>query len=183
MLWITMQFTKVYHFADKSTWGDGQWQHEPDKCLWQDKTTDYHCCIRRSPGSGSWNGYCAVRKDHPCAGLNCDDEPVASIDIHGGLTYTEAAIPIDEHGGDPNLSPEYRIGDPEWAKYALWVFGFDCAHVWDLIPSIWEMREPGGILYRKEQPKWATQEVYRDWNWGTEEVKHLANQFAEAARG
>jgi hypothetical protein len=67
--------TIEYRFVvDKSEWGDGPWQSEPDKKQWQDEATGLPCMILRGP-SGSWCGYVGVHPYHPAANLHYDGEP------------------------------------------------------------------------------------------------------------
>jgi hypothetical protein len=54
---------------DKSTWGAGPWQSEPDEVRWIDEATNLPCWIRRSPVTGSLNGYVGVPRSHPAFGL------------------------------------------------------------------------------------------------------------------
>lgn len=63
-----------YHTADKSTWGEGPWQDEPDKVQWQDEETGYPCLIVRNPHMGFLCGYVGVPPGHPAHGLSYDGE-------------------------------------------------------------------------------------------------------------
>ena len=60
--------TMEYRTIDKSTWGEGEWQNEPDKKQWQDEETNYPCLIVRSPVSGSLCGYVGVSEGHALFG-------------------------------------------------------------------------------------------------------------------
>lgn len=40
--------TISYTTKDKSTWGDGPWQHEPDKMQYEDPDTGLPCLIVRN---------------------------------------------------------------------------------------------------------------------------------------
>ena len=57
--------------VDKSQWGDGPWQSEPDKIQWQDAATGLPCLIVRGP-VGALCGYVGVPKTHPAYGLHYD---------------------------------------------------------------------------------------------------------------
>lgn len=60
--------------VDKSEWGPGPWQSEPDKRQWQDETTGLPCLIVRGP-VGALCGYVGVPPDHPAYGLAYDGTP------------------------------------------------------------------------------------------------------------
>lgn len=64
--------TIEYRTQDKSEWGPGPWQDEPDKVQWLDPVTNYPCLIVRSQVSGSLCGYVGVPKEHPAYGLDYD---------------------------------------------------------------------------------------------------------------
>lgn len=101
---------------DRSTWGEGPWDGEPDVAEWIDGATGYLCFARRGSGDlGSWCGYVAVPPEHPLYGVDYDD---VQVEAHGGLTFSE-----------------------EWQRFGLYVFGFDCAHSGDLIPGLFRFRE------------------------------------------
>lgn len=58
----------------KSEWGEGPWQHEPDKMEWRDKETGLPCLIVRGP-VGALCGYVGVPQTHPAYGLSYDGIP------------------------------------------------------------------------------------------------------------
>lgn len=58
-------------YVDKSAWGDGAWQSEPDKKQWKDPTTGLPCLIVRG-SHGGWCGYVGVSPSHPAHGLSYD---------------------------------------------------------------------------------------------------------------
>lgn len=55
---------------DKSDWGDGPWQGEPDRVEW--RLLGFKCLILRGP-MGTLCGYVGVPPGHPCYGLNMDE--------------------------------------------------------------------------------------------------------------
>jgi hypothetical protein len=61
--------TIEYRTQDKTQWGNGDWQNEPDKKQWQDTETGYPCLIvcnrERSISSGSRSDPCCSRKCLP----------------------------------------------------------------------------------------------------------------------
>lgn len=69
-----MQAIEYRGIIDKSTWGDGPWQREPDKAQWQDEVTGLPCLAVRGP-FGSWCGYVGVVPTHPAHGLDYHGEP------------------------------------------------------------------------------------------------------------
>lgn len=112
-------------YMDKSEWGDGPWQHEPDKQQWQDIETGLPCLIVRGP-MGALCGYVGVSKDHPWFEVDHDEYETISADVHGGLTFSSHCAEdgkichIVEEGEDDNV----------------WWLGFDCSHLYDLAPKM-----------------------------------------------
>lgn len=115
--------TIEYRTADKTGWGAGPWQQEPDKRQWQDEATGLPCLAVRGPG-GHWCGYVGVAEGHPLyrkgystpAGIEkataarmiadrgyadlyataVADGSIGAeslIDVHGGLTFADACEP------------------------------------------------------------------------------------------
>jgi len=103
-------------------WGEGPWNNEPDRDVWVDELTDLDCMINRGP-SGAWCGYVGVGPDHPWHGMQYDD---VDVEVHGGLTYSQAC----EEGGE--------ICHVPWPnrEHDIWWFGFDCAHAFDVTPKM-----------------------------------------------
>lgn len=131
------EFTTV----DKSDWGPGPWQDEPDKVAWVDPDTGLDCMAKRHERLGHWCGYVGVGPDHPwfrvgfgeCADpehgeecqLYCEHSPAARVEAHGGITYArgcdepteEEWLKVDERLGDPYLRAEaerHPHGDRAW---------------------------------------------------------------------
>lgn len=102
--------TEIFGLADRKGWPTGPWDGEPDHVEWIDQATRRRCQARRGP-CGNWNGYVGVDLDHPWFGRS-KENLVPYPDVHGGLTF----------GGQ-------FTGD------ASWYFGFDCAHLGDLVPG------------------------------------------------
>lgn len=75
--------TIEYHTVDKSGWGQGPWQDEPDKKQWLDEATGLPCLIVRGP-TGSLCGYVGVPATHRYYGSDYDH---VQADAHGGLTF------------------------------------------------------------------------------------------------
>lgn len=88
ILELQMKNLIQYHTADKSLWGPGPWQDEPDKLQWTDEETGLPALIRRVEHLGHLCGYVGVTPEHPLWGINYDETP-SSIDkiLDGGITF------------------------------------------------------------------------------------------------
>jgi hypothetical protein len=162
-----------YTTTDKSEWGPGEWQDEPDKVQWVDEATGLDCLIVRGPG-GALCGYVGITEGHPWFGIDYSGctlpepcgEPYCShypdVDVHGGLTFADFC----HEGPDPSrgICHVPFEGRPE----RVWWFGFDCAHSGDVTPK-WS-REWGewGASYKTER-------YVRGW------CANLASQLAARA--
>jgi hypothetical protein len=157
--------TIEYTTADKTTWGDGPWQSEPDKKQWQDAETGLPCLIVRNTSvTGSLCGYVGVSKDHPAYEQHYDADPVSDVSVHGGLTFASGC----SHG-NPETGICHIPGDGE--PDDVWWFGFDCAHAWDRAPAMdATLREIGS-------PNPHPEDVYRDWSYVEAEVADQAKQL------
>lgn len=121
--------------VDRSGWGTGPWDGEPDKVAWTDPATGYPCIASRgNPSHGSWCGYVAVEPGHPLHGKGHYDAD--ELEVHGGLTFAAPCAedePVEKavcHVPEPGKS-----GDVHW-------FGFDCHHAFDYAPAyVARMRE------------------------------------------
>lgn len=112
---------------DKTTWGDGPWQNEPDRKEWRDVKTGLPCLAVRNMSDGHWCGYVGVPPGHPAHGLDEDD---VAAKVHGGLTYAALCQGHVCHVPLP--------GEP----HEVWWLGFDCSHSGDLSPAT-NARYPG----------------------------------------
>lgn len=162
--------TIEHRTINKSTWGEGPWQHEPDKKQWQDPATGYPCLIVRN-GGGALCGYVGVPKGHSCHGVDYDAayEVIPSLEVHGGLTFAGPCQPrADEsHGICHTPDP----GEPD----DVWWLGFDCSHYQDLSPAYQtELRRLGVI---KPESVLHDNDVYRDLEYVTGQVTELAAQL------
>lgn len=124
-----------YSTIDKSEWGDGPWQSEPDKVQWTDEATGFPCLANRTASGGHWCGYVAVSEGHPAFGVGYDDVRVLDEDgdatwpeVHCGLTYANHCQEGDESVAICHV-PE--PGQPDH----VWWLGFDCAHSGDISPA------------------------------------------------
>lgn len=160
--------TLEYRTVDKSDWGPGAWQDEPDKRQWEDPTTGLACLIVRGPG-GALCGYVGVARGHPAHGLSYShwsygedgervpltpvQEAINDLEAHGGLTFAHGC----GHGDNPATGICHIPGDGE--PDSVWWFGFDCAHSGDLSPKYDRDRRWGDTDTYKSQPyveRWVT---------------------------
>lgn len=109
-IWEGWNVTRVERSIDKSAWGAGPWEDEPDLVAWTHKGVP--CLVVRSPVTGSFCGYTAVTPQHIHYRRDCGKP---NVECHGGLTYSGE---IEGFGGE------------------VWWFGFDTAHFGDYLPAI-----------------------------------------------
>lgn len=126
---VKLMKTIEYATLDKSSWGDGPWQNEPDKKQWLDETTNLPCMIRRGP-SGAWCGYVGIDKSHPWfERCYSEDEVENTIDVHGCLTFAgKCKVEMGTETGICHIVEENEDDN-------VWWFGFDCAHGMDYMPA------------------------------------------------
>lgn len=136
---------------DKTGWGEGPWQHEPDRVEFEH--AGLPCLMQRHERFGHWCGYAAVPPGHPAYGKDLDD---IDVEAHGGVTYAALCAGAICHTPKP--------GEPD----NVWWFGFDCAHAFDLIPA---MTHPS-LRFPDEH--------YRDLTYVRGQVERLAEQLAAA---
>jgi len=165
--------SRSWHFVDKSAWGDGPWQDEPDKKQWVDQETHLPCLIVRSRVTGSLCGYVGVPASHPWYGKSYNDiHQEYEVTVHGGLTFAgtcdgepRGVCHIVEDGEDDNV----------------WWVGFDCAHAWDLTPSsVAIMRaiyDAKGEFYHRR-----IDDIYRDETYVADCIRLLAAQAKGAEK-
>lgn len=151
--------TIEYRFVDKSQWNvRGAFDDEPDKKQWRDEATGLPCLIVRGP-SGALCGYVGVSQAHALYEKHYDAIDVA---VHGGLTFSDHCQ-TGEHG----VCHVVEDGEDD----AIWWFGFDCAHVWDLTPAFVR----AGALPHCD--------AYRDFTYVQNEVCGLAEQIYALSNG
>jgi hypothetical protein len=144
---------RTWATIDKSSWGPGEWQCEPDKVQWIEHNLD--CLMTRGP-HGGWCGYVGVPEDHPAFGKGYDEDELAGIGVHGGLTYAGESYGLPES----DICHVPAPGRPE----VLWWLGFDCAHAGDISPAYHHTYGLNG--------------VYRNRAYVKDEVTQLAKQLA-----
>lgn len=133
---------------DKSSWGPGPWQSEPDHVRWI-SPTGLRCEIMRSHITGALCGYAHVPRGHRYWGLSWRRQQRA-IDVHGGVTFA-AVVP----GG----------------RYAI---GFDCAHYQDDTPALNALVQSLGMP-PLPSPRFS---AYRSLDYVHAETERLAAQIA-----
>lgn len=151
--------TIAYRTFDKSGWGNGPWQDEPDKKQWMDEATGYPCLIVRNRG-GALCGYVGVPYGHPC--FQADYNQV-DVDVHGGLTFADYC--------DPNADESRHICHKTDGDDRVWWLGFDCAHYGDISPAYEALHRELGLRLRDGY------ETYKSFQYVTAQVRKLAEQL------
>lgn len=158
-------------FMDRSEWGEGEWDNEPfDRIYWEDRATGYPCILRRGP-SGAWCGYVGVGKEHPLYGHGMmgedeeKEEKLLSLDVHGGVTYTEPCQEDDKEYGVCHLT---EGEDDRW-----WI-GFDCGHAFDIIPRFTHIYQDNALRLLSDPSKYE----YKNYVYAGGEVLRLAVQLS-----
>ena len=142
---------------DKSAWGPGEWQNEPDRLEFVH--AGFACLAnRRGSELGHWCGYVGVPNGHPAYGKDYNDVHVA---VHGGLNYAHKCAGEICHVPAPGMPDD------------VWWLGFDCAHAGDLAPGI------RATLRRLDCPEdMRFREEYRPLAYVRAEIESLAEQLA-----
>ena len=157
---------------DKSLWGEGPWQHEPDRAEWEH--AGLPCLAIRHPHSGHWCGYAAVPPQHPYHGRGQEE---VDVDVHGGLTYAKACHADVCHVPKP--------GEPD----NVWWFGFDCAHAGDLACiMLYQLKAGTGYPWPEKPYDHAVAlaaddyrvDCYRTLDYVVVQTNYLAEQLREA---
>jgi hypothetical protein len=140
--------------------GPEPWRYEPNRVAWRDPATGLQCLILRGP-FGALNGYVRVPRDHAMHGKPRGRQ-VHRLSVHGGITFSGCL-----------RSRNMKRG--HW-------FGFDCGHVFDLVPGLREIRDqirasmPPDLLEALTTS--GMQEVYRTVDYVRQECTDLAAQLA-----
>jgi len=157
--------TIEYRTMDKSSWGEGAWQSEPDKRQWADAETGMPCLIVRN-NLGALCGYVGVDENHPWFEKSYDEDGPIELDAHGGLTFASMCSDGDEKSSICHL-PDNNETD------RVWWFGFDCAHAWDFSPAM--QARMANFPAHLRMRDWS--EVYRDLDYVEKECASLARQL------
>jgi len=124
---------------------DRPWLQEPDREAWTDEATGYPCLIKRIDYTGALCGYVGLELTHPYALKHYDELPREVHDgVHGGVTFGATGL----------------TEDPK-----LWWFGFDCAHLGDLMPHFGQRYVEAAI---------EAGSVYRDFEYVKRQTTELA---------
>jgi hypothetical protein len=121
-------------WLDKTRWGPGPWQEEPDEVQWTDAATGLPCVACRHDVTGTWCGYVGVSAAHPWHGREADALPTP-VDAHRGLTFS-------------------GLRDNDTAHADWWWFGFHTMYTLDYAPGLMpyraahRTRPPGHTVYR-----------------------------------
>jgi hypothetical protein len=165
--------TKQWTTIDKSTWGEGPWQDEPDKVQWTDEATTLPCLAVRSRMSGSWCGYVGVSEGHPWH--KADPFAIELPDgVHGGLNLATFC----ENTGDESKGICHTPGPGE-PDHVYWL-GFDCGHAWDKKPAseaLLRRIAPHLEQKRQELSVGILAETYRDLAYIQDACRSLARQI------
>ena len=98
--------------------------------------------IRRNEEMLNYCGYIFIPHDHPSFALIENDYQVDDIlDMHGGCTYFDY-------------------------EYGYIIVGFDCAHVYDIVPFDYAL---GHIV----------DGTYKDYDYVLDQIKHIINQLVK----
>lgn len=91
---------------------------------------------------GTHNGYVAVPPEHPLYGKDMFDDAIDALDVHGGITLSDAVI-MPSEDNDIKINPKYvgkRHPLLDRAEYLTeeknipddwWILGFDTCHYGD----------------------------------------------------
>jgi hypothetical protein len=167
--------TKSWTTTDKTDWGDGPWQDEPDKMQWTDEATGLPCLAVRSR-SGAWCGYVGVDTGHPW--FQADPFKISLPDgVHGALNF--ASFCQDEADEGHGVCHIPGPGEPD----RVWWLGFDCQHAWDKKPAndaLMRRVAPHLEEMRQELSVGILAETYRDLDYVRDQCRRLARQARNA---
>ena len=156
---------------DRSNWGPGPWDGEPDKVSWTDEETGLPClAVRPVPHLGNWCGYVAVEPGHPWHGKGYE---VPDVEVHGGLTFAASCdddAPVE--GAVCHMPEPGRPAD-------VWWFGFDCGHFNDISPAMVANCPELTAIY--DHAEGLFKPVYRPLAYVKAECRSLAAQLAAVA--
>jgi hypothetical protein len=154
---------------DKSDWGPGPWQDEPDRVDFVH--AGFACFVKRNH-HGNLCGYVGVPCEHPAYGKGDDN---LDLYCHGGITYANRCQGELCHVPVPGMPDD------------VWWLGFDCAHAGDLSPGLnARLRETRAQAIEHGAP-WALafdptpferEDVYRALPYVRAQCEHLAEQLA-----
>lgn len=146
---------------DKSSWGPGEWQDEPDRKEWV--AHGFACLATRHQIFGNWCGYVGVPRGHRAYG-----KPFRDLDfhVHGGLNYTERCQGLICHVPAPGMPDD------------VWWLGFDCGHAYDRAPGSEALFRELGVG-ETVFDRMILRRVYRTLEYAVAECESLAAQLTE----
>jgi hypothetical protein len=169
---------------DKSTWGDGPWQTEPDELEWTDERTGLKCHIKRHPHMGMLCGYVSVPPGHVLYGWGYGDHIKVRPEFLQGTINEVSIISVFASGLSENGTMRIDIalkahggiswsGEPPWdSNDGLWWFGFDCGHAFDLCPGMAARERALGLSPDRH-------DTYRDIEYVKQNCADLAFQLKQ----
>lgn len=164
--------SKEYRTMDKSKWGPGPWQDEPDKMQFEDPVTKLPCLIVRNK-TGALCGYVGVPEGHPLYKKDYDDIASRVIEHpHGGLTFSGLCSNAPEEEG---ICHKPGVGE----KDSVWWLGFDCAHLDDFIPQFNEWLDQ---LKRVLKVDICENGTYKPISYVKAEIAALASELARVGK-
>ena len=120
----------VEAWLDKSGWGSGAWQNEPDRVEWRDKVTGLPCLALRHSLGGHWCGYVGVPPGHPWYDLDFESLPSEAHQPHE-ITFAGRCM----EDSRPQRERVCHVALPGEPDAVFWL-GFDFAHYRDLVPAV-----------------------------------------------
>lgn len=160
--------------ADKSAWGDGPWQDEPDFVLWQDEATGLPCMIMRADFGGHLCGYVGLTAEHPYYQQD-PFEVRLGLAAHGGINYSRQLA----------LSQLMNVEPVPDDTTVYWWLGFDCGHAWDFCPARRSLMIEQGMPAETVDAMSIFERgstIYRPLDYVFMEVTHLAAQLHALAK-
>lgn len=106
----------IMSLIDKSEWGDGPWQDEPDLAWWG--LGSMTGLVQRVEFSGSLCGYVVLPPKHRLSGTPARD--LEHMRVHGGVTWSGSLV---------------ELGEFDMAPAQSWVIGFNASHHCDYLPA------------------------------------------------
>lgn len=159
--------------VDKSTWGAGAWQSEPDRLDFI--AHGFACIALRHERYGNFCGYVGVPREHPLYGK--PHAELGALEMHGyEVNYAAPCGGHVCHTPAPGMPAD------------VWWIGGDFGHVWDKCPArdallreAFEGAEARGLPSRIfEQTAMDRMQQYRALPYVRAQIEDLARQLREA---
>lgn len=170
---MTNEQTWINPEVDRSGWGPGPWDGEPDKVQWTDEATGYPCIASRgNPRFGNWCGYVAVPPGHRFHGASYDD---VDVEVHGGLTFSASCA--EDAPQEIAICHVPEPGEPA----DVWWLGWDAGHAFDIAPGLdasTREHDPRSLLLPENRPASWPVSTYKTLEYVKRECAELARQLA-----